>query len=407
MNAPLDHAEALAAQSGALSAWLHAHRRVWASRPFREQPARWEADVPEVSAWLRALDDDALTALEADPHRADDAPAPWQAWARRARALTEVPDLAGPALEALDDPGLQRRVPARKWAQVRAFAALAAARLPEGEVVDWCAGKGHLGRVLATATGRPARMLERDPDLCAAGQARAAAEGAPCSVRLGDVLDPAIQEELRPGRSAVALHACGTLHETLLREAAARGVDAVAVAPCCYHRRPAGPVPLFSAAGRASGLRLDARQLRLATAEEVVARPHLRAVRRQEMAWRQGLDQLLRHVSGQDRYTTLPSVPRAEVQRPFADFCRWMAAREGIALPAFDAARFEALGWQRARVARLLSLPRTLFRRPLELWLVLDRALAQAEAGRAVAVGVFCRRAVTPRNLVVLSTRRP
>ncbi len=70
-----------------------------------------------------------------------------------------------------------------------------------------------------------------------------------------------------------------------------------------------------------------------------------------------------------------------------------------------DWAALEALGWQRLAEVRNLELLRGLFRRPLELWLVLDRALFLAEKGYRVEVGSFCEPALTPRNLMVLAER--
>ena len=48
---------------------------------------------------------------------------------------------------------------------------------------------------------------------------------------------------------------------------------------------------------------------------------------------------------------------------------------------------------------------RGLFRRPLELWLVLDQALFMVEQGYNVEVGSFCEPSLTPRNLMVLAER--
>jgi hypothetical protein len=44
---------------------------------------------------------------------------------------------------------------------------------------------------------------------------------------------------------------------------------------------------------------------------------------------------------------------------------------------------------------------RFLFRRPLEIWLALDRALLLQEQGYAVQLGTFCAPHVTPRNLLI------
>jgi hypothetical protein len=66
---------------------------------------------------------------------------------------------------------------------------------------------------------------------------------------------------------------------------------------------------------------------------------------------------------------------------------------------AFDA-------WLEAGAARLervrrYELVRHLFRRPLELWLVLDYAIFLEEQGYQVRLGQFCARSLTPRNLMI------
>ena len=54
---------------------------------------------------------------------------------------------------------------------------------------------------------------------------------------------------------------------------------------------------------------------------------------------------------------------------------------------------------------RNLELVRSLFRRPLEFWLLLDRALYLEEQGYQVRLGRFCEPALTPRNLLLLAER--
>jgi len=54
---------------------------------------------------------------------------------------------------------------------------------------------------------------------------------------------------------------------------------------------------------------------------------------------------------------------------------------------------------------RNLELVRGLFRRPLELWLLLDRALLLEEQGYRVHLGTFCPSELTPRNILLLAER--
>ena len=46
-----------------------------------------------------------------------------------------------------------------------------------------------------------------------------------------------------------------------------------------------------------------------------------------------------------------------------------------------------------------------LFRRPLELWLLLDRCLYLVEQGYSVRLGEFCPTSLSPRNLLILAER--
>ncbi len=52
-----------------------------------------------------------------------------------------------------------------------------------------------------------------------------------------------------------------------------------------------------------------------------------------------------------------------------------------------------------------MELVRHLFRRPLEIWLALDRALFLEEQGYEVELGAFCDKPMTPRNLLIRAVR--
>ena len=54
---------------------------------------------------------------------------------------------------------------------------------------------------------------------------------------------------------------------------------------------------------------------------------------------------------------------------------------------------------------RNLELVQGLFRRPLELWLVLDMALFLQDQGFSVQLGEFCPQQLTPRNLLLVAER--
>jgi hypothetical protein len=55
---------------------------------------------------------------------------------------------------------------------------------------------------------------------------------------------------------------------------------------------------------------------------------------------------------------------------------------------------------------RRLELVQHLFRRPLELWLVLDLLLSVQEAGYEVELLELCEAQLTPRNLLIRAVRQ-
>jgi hypothetical protein len=204
----------------------------------------------------------------------------------------------------------------------------------------------------------------------------------------------------------VALHACGDLHVRLMQLASAAGCQQMAIAPCCYNRINRSEYQALSSAGLRSVLQLSLEDLALPMSETVTAGARVRRQRDTSMARRLAFDLLQRQVRGIDEYLPTPSLPSAWLDKPFADYCRDLAAlKELSTVGAQDWQALEAAGWQRLAEVRNLELLRGLFRRPLELWLNLDRALFLSERGYVVRLGIFCDSALTPRNFLLLAER--
>ena len=185
-----------------------------------------------------------------------------------------------------------------------------------------------------------------------------------------------------------------------------------------FHEPAAGSTSLLDANLHAAGfggigtteghgrLALDAATLRLAVTETVTAPRRIQHKLARDQAWKLGFVALRNALQGEAIRPFKP-VPTAWQGGSFADYCRLLAGREGLALPdEVDWARWEAAGEQRRGEVRRLELVRHGFRRALEVWLVMDLALGLEEAGFEVEVGTFCDRALTPRNLMVLAERR-
>ncbi|MBP9036083.1 MAG: SAM-dependent methyltransferase [Pseudomonadales bacterium] len=383
----------------ALSAELNAHEELWRTIAFREPALPWETAYRGLATALRALSLETADALHADPRAAGDWLARWLP-VTRWRALAAVGAWPRHALRPWPRE-FQRDVPGRKWAQIEAFAA--AVRDGGHECIDWCAGKGHLARAVSQQwNGRVVAALERDHALVAAGAQLARRARLPVTPRVCDVVSDAVMPWLGAPRHALALHACGALHLRLLRAGAAARLPAISCAPCCYHLGAQAGQLVVSSAALVHAPRMRPEDLRTAVQETVTAPAHARRHRRQVQRWQLGFDLLQREARGVDAYLPLPPIDAAALAGSFAGWCRALAEQRQIALPAaLDFARFERAGAERFRLVTALDLVRHQFRRPLELWLVLDRALYLAEQGYRVEVGEFCAREVSPRNLLI------
>lgn len=383
---------------------LTRHRELWQFRPFTQHQIPWQAQWPELFASVTALSPQQIGELSERPAELYQRLAPLFPDAERLRKLVQVPP--APPLQRLpENKRLSLQVPGRKWQQVRAFVeALPSRPLP---VLEWCAGKGHLGRLAGHAMSVPVLSLELDPQLCQEGQQLANRLRAPQKLQVCDVLDEQVHQYLEPEQQAVALHACGDLHVELLRRGARRGLRAFAISPCCYHRTRDDLYQPLSSAAQASALRLNRQDRQLAVQESVTAGQRIRRLRDREVIWRLGFDLLQRQVRGLDEYLPVPPVQKQYLtQGSFTDFCYWAADRKQLLLPdSLDFAGFERAGQRRHLQIRQLELVCHLFRRPLELWLTLDRLLFLEEQGYVVSLHEFCERSLTPRNLIIQAYR--
>lgn len=386
-----------------LDALLVACRPYWQIQPFHHRQLIWQASQPELAACLNDLSLEQTQVLDADAPALAALLAPFIPQADRLLALSRLTPLAQRAMPAPPET-LGSHIPGRKWQQIRHFAAaLPAVR---GPLLEWCAGKGHLGRLLAHDTGLAVTSLEWQPALCREGEALARRAGVEMRFLAADAFAPSSSRWLQPEQHALALHACGELHTHLLQQACERGLAAISLSPCCYHRIRSPFYQPLSAAGRASVLRLGSPELRLPLQETVTAGRRIRRLRDREQTWRLAFDLLQRSVRGEESYLPVPNVQKGQLTGEFRDFAHWAAQRKGLTLPTgLDYAAFEAAGAQRLPVVARMELVRHLFRRPLELWLVLDRALYLQEQGYRVQIGEFCDKPLTPRNILIHGER--
>lgn len=294
---------------------------------------------------------------------------------------------------------LSNGIGGRKLAQINAFIAA----LPElhGDVLEWCAGKGHLGRLLGYSRNVGLRSVEYNADLCRQGERLASQHEIKQQFVCADVL--LAEDSVFSGQDhAVALHACGDLHNHLLKQASSQTLLSLHVAPCCYHLINSTVYQPLSQAGQRNNLNLSRDQLKLAVQAQVTGGERVRRLRHREVLWRQMYQLVLEHYLEVPDYQPLSSVPKHWFSGSVDDFINWAATQHEITLPpVIDWIMIEHAAKKRVETIQRMELVRHVFRRPLEIWLILDRALYLEEQGYKVTIQEFCDYSVSPRNFLI------
>lgn len=388
----------------ALDAVLTQYRDYWQGVPFDCLDLPWRDALPDLCAWLDAQSLPQLQAWKADPLKLAQAVSHWLPDAEALLALCDVAKSTGQPFDC--DPHWSTGVPGRKWQQIAAFNRALPLR-PESRWLEWCAGKGYLGRILSVTRQATITSLEWQDTLCADGQGYASKHGLAMHFVQGDAFADESKKLVDECHHAVALHACGDLHVTLLRHFVASQALSVAVSPCCYHLIHGSTYQPLSRPAQHSLLTLSKHDLKLPLQETVTAGNTVQNKRFVEVSFRLGFDALQRTINPENHYLPVPNVQKSLLNEGFKAFCLWAAQQKGIVLNAdTDFEFYRREGERRFLMVEKMETVRTLFRRPLEMWLVLDRALYLEENGFATDVTTFCARELTPRNLLIQAKRK-
>lgn len=392
-------AEAIAMRLGHCAELLRDQQPLWQSVAFRESRLAWEELLPGLARALLELSLEQAERLHANPQEADDWLGRWLP-IDMLRCCEEIGPWPRQALRPWPH-GFARDIPGRKWQQIEGF--LGAVPCCGASVVDWCAGKGHLGRAASWQwESMVVDALERDVSLVHRGEQLARRTNLPVTMSCCDVMSEQASVVLASQQHVLALHACGPLHRRLFELGAAMPVAAI----CCYHLESPAQSLAMSRAGANDPPPITSADRRSAVQETATAQGHARRRRRRLQQWQLGFDLLQREVRGVDEYLPLPSRSAMGAVPDFAAYCRAVAAGKEIELPDdICFSRYERAGIERFRQVTALDLVRHRFRRVLELWLVLDRAQFLVEVGYRVGVGAFCARRTSPRNLLVHASR--
>ncbi|WP_413284126.1 methyltransferase [Vibrio sp. MA40-2] len=404
---------------------LNQHQPLWRFEPFHQSAQSalpWLKDYPDLCHWLGALSIEQVVAYKSATSRllVDIEEAfPSAKMLSRLISLPKEADL--PTESDLSNKsqlptqnnapfklarGIDSGIPGRKLQQITSMGRFLLANQKGQQWLEWCSGKGYLGRVLASHSQQLVTSFEWQQSLCDAGQKEAHNKSLNMQFIQGDALSPEAKSVLTKDQHAVALHACGDLHVRLIEHATAAGSQAITVSPCCYHlieKQQYQPLSAYAIAH--STLVLSKAELRIPLQETVTGGQRVVRHREQEMSYRLGFDLLLKQCLGLTDYVAIPSIKKSMLAAGFKDFCFWAAEQKNIVLPEVNFDYWQQKGEQRFCHMERLSLVQQMFRRALELWLVYDRGLFLQECSYNVTVTEFCNRSVTPRNIIIHATK--
>jgi Methyltransferase domain len=395
------------------------YRSVWSESAFVSNELSWRGTYAVMYEELLGLSDSELNVLSNEARLI----ARLSSHLPDLRPLTDWHVLPGPERKWPTPQRAQHGLPARKRRQTEGFVT---ALLPwidelDGErdgknVVDWCSGKGHLARQLHYACGSPVLCLERDRALCEAGKLAHDRMDPDMSCQVAfreqDVLVEVEPENFANAYLQTALHACGNLHMSMLRQAAQARTPLLACSPCCYHVLDEPVYQGLSEQGRLSSLKPTRKELQIVGLETCTANGIERELRQKELLWRVAFDLHLRELTGVDAYRPTPSVKKSLLKKNYRAFA--LNALKVLQKRGLFQARLSELSEPdelvlfrraKAKLARIRRLEKAQlgFRRALEYWLLLDRVLFLQKEGYRVSLQEFCTKRDSGRNIMILA----
>nr|WP_321383012.1 methyltransferase [uncultured Vibrio sp.] len=383
------------------------NQSLWRFDPFQSSihpVLPWQEQYPNLCQWLASLSPLQIERLKTKP---EEALTEISAYVPVLKSLSEHTHLEAVPLRGLDlDRGLDSGVPGRKLEQIVSMGEAAIQNHCGEEWLEWCSGKGYLGRILTTQTDQPVTSFEYQQSLCDSGQSAANDHQWKMTFIQGDAFDAQSKAVFKPTQHAVALHACGDLHVRLLQYGCEAEVSAMTISPCCYHLVQGETYQPLSEIAQHSTLALSKQELRIPLQQTVTGGERVRRHRQQEMIFRIGFDLITRQVLGREEYQPVPSVRKSQLSEGFEAFCLWAAEQKEIDIrQSIDFKQYEALAEKRFWHMERMSLVQLVFQRPLELWLALDKVLYLEQRGYRARLSEFCAKSVTPRNILICAYR--
>ncbi len=400
--------------------FLDQHKQFWQFKAFEYTEIKWHDHAPLMSV-LNTLNIESIHTLKSN---ADACLTKFEeifdvAFIRKIESIFKVEHRHTIETKPESIAQLQRQqtnramsgVKGRKLDQIQAFSH-ALHRAPfhyigNGSYLEWCAGKGHLGRYLAVNNDCKVKSLEWQEALCEAGTQLANKYSVEQTFICTDALSEQAIPFISQSHNVVALHACGDLHSALIKAFPLSDALSLSVSPCCYNRIESDNYLPLSLLGQQAHCALSKTDVSLAL-KSVVTAPQkikLRQASDEQVLWRLAFDAYQKELRNGCQYLPLPS--HSSVFKSSDTFFRWACDKKAMPYPSTDVIDTYVKNAELHFISvRRMELVQGLFQRIIELWLVLEKASYLYEQGLNVHVSVFCSNTVTPRNLLIQAFRR-
>lgn len=368
-----------------LDQFLTNHRHLWQLQAFHCR------NLPFSSALNQALSEANITAL-----------VPTDAWLKDF-LLSDKPDInIDYAPQHLTFNEREKRfISEQKLQQIAAVGFWQTNNTP---AVEWCSGLGHLSKLLAQSKLKPMLAIEHQQAMVEKGQRQANALDLPVTFMQADVLTLNVASIAKDYPEAIALHACGDLHQTLLQQS--QHFKQLSIVPCCYHLTVDKTYLPLSKAGQASRLTLSRADLSLCLQETVTACKKMPKLNDKQVLWRLAFDELQRELRNVDEYLPLSNIKKSQLNDSFETFIDWALSKKNLSKPEIiDYAGYLEKGQKRLAITRKIEWLQSAFKREIEYWLLLDKALFLEEQGFEVALFECWPKAISPRNVMILAVK--
>ncbi len=401
-------------QFNSLDKLLYDNRHWWQFGAFFEIESRWKKLAPDLHLKLEkhSSKDSSSVGVSVDLSQ------PFE----DVELNQFIPDLAAikrltnieSNYQTLDPPNphWQYQIAGRKWSQISCFAP----HVPiQHAVVEWCAGKGHLGRLVASNNAKSILSIEWKQALCDKNEQlnqrlEIIKHYCPAEVTQCDVLSQEISRYLSAHHFPIALHACGDLHTQLVKKVVTHDMHGLCLAPCCYNLIAQQYYQPLSSLAKKSLINLSKLDLSLPLKKVVTAGQRERNEQSKEKLWRVAFDSWQRNVRSIDQYMPLPTIPKRILKSDFKSFILWASEikKQPQLMQQADEVDVEKVlrqATKRMPAVQQMEWVQSHFQRAVEVWLLLDQALYLAEHGYQCEIIEFCEQAVTPRNLMLKANK--